>query len=88
MMDESARLLLFQQQLQNEVDGKVKFFGLSLNGTIRVCLLNNLSKRADKIKSDFKVSEKRSVNQCDIQGVSHPWPTTPYIGSGTPNSTH
>ncbi|KAF8966570.1 vacuolar assembling/sorting protein VPS16 [Flammula alnicola] len=59
MADESARLLTFQQQLENEADGKIKFFGLSLNETIRLCLLNGFSKRADKMKSDFKVPDKR-----------------------------
>nr|GAT52932.1 vacuolar protein sorting vps16 [Mycena chlorophos] len=59
MMDESARLLTFQQQLEKESDGKVAFFGLSINETIRACVTNGLSKRADKIKSDFKVADKR-----------------------------
>lgn len=58
-MDESVRLLTYQQQLESEADHKVKFFGLSINETIKTCILNGLSKRADKIKSDFKVSDKR-----------------------------
>ncbi|CAA7264394.1 unnamed protein product [Cyclocybe aegerita] len=57
--DENARLLTFQQQLESETDNKIKFFGLSVNETMRVCLLNGLSKRADKIKSEFKVPDKR-----------------------------
>lgn len=61
MTEESARLLSFQQQLEHETDGKVKFFGLNMNDTIKTCILNSLSKRADKIKSDFKVPDKRSV---------------------------
>jgi len=59
MMDESARLLALQQQLENEADGKVQFFGLSTSETIRVCLLNGFSKRAEKVKSEFKVADKR-----------------------------
>ncbi|KXN92144.1 hypothetical protein AN958_09236 [Leucoagaricus sp. SymC.cos] len=59
MMDESVRLLTTQQQLEKEADGKISFFGLSVNGTIRQCLVNGMSKRADKIKTDFKVSDKR-----------------------------
>ncbi|KAF7316202.1 putative vacuolar protein sorting-associated protein 16-like protein [Mycena indigotica] len=59
MMDESARLLALQQQLEKEADGKVAFFGLSINETIRACVTNNLAKRADKIKTDFKVPDKR-----------------------------
>jgi len=59
MMDENARLLTFQQQLEKEADGKVSFFGLSINETIRTCLINGMAKRADKLKSDFKVPDKR-----------------------------
>jgi len=61
MMDESVRLLTFQQQLEKETDGKIPFFGLSINETIRICLLNGMSKKADKVKSDFKVPDKRCV---------------------------
>jgi hypothetical protein len=61
MTDEYARLLTFQQQLENETDGKIKYFGLSVNETIRSCVLNGFSKRADKVKSDFKVPDKRFV---------------------------
>ncbi|KAI0712429.1 vacuolar protein sorting-associated protein 16 [Earliella scabrosa] len=59
MMDESARLMTLQQQLEKESDGKIAFFGQSVNETIRTCLVNGMAKRADKIKSDFKVSDKR-----------------------------
>jgi len=59
MMDESVRLLSCQQQLEKETDGKITFFGTSVTETIRICLLNGMSRRADKIKSDFKVSDKR-----------------------------
>ena len=76
MMDESSRLLTLQEHLEKESDGKVAFFGLSVNETIRACLLNGMSKRADKVKADFKVPDKRFValpnleiagrTQCDI----------------------
>ncbi|KAG6816140.1 hypothetical protein H0H87_008375 [Tephrocybe sp. NHM501043] len=59
MMDESTRLLTLQQQLEKESDDKVDFFGVSVNETIRLCILNGLSKRADKVRSDFKVPDKR-----------------------------
>lgn len=58
-MEEYSRLLNTQQQLEKEADGKISFFGLSVNETIRICLTNGMSKRADKIKSDFKVPDKR-----------------------------
>jgi hypothetical protein len=60
-MDESSRLLVLQEQLEKEADGKVTFFGLNVNETIRACLLNGMSKRADKVKTDFKVPDKRFV---------------------------
>ncbi|KAJ8494739.1 hypothetical protein ONZ45_g13132 [Pleurotus djamor] len=59
MMDESVRLLNFQQQLEQESDGKITFFGKSVNDTIHICLVNGMSKRADKVKNDFKVPDKR-----------------------------
>lgn len=59
--DEYSRLLAQQQQLEKEADGKIAFFGLSVNETIRTCLINGMAKRADKVKSDFKVPDKRSV---------------------------
>lgn len=60
MMDESARLLAMQQQLEKDSDGKVKFFGQSVSETIRTCLMNpGMSKKADKVKSEFKVPDKR-----------------------------
>ena len=61
MMDENARLLALQQTLEKEADGKVVFFGQSVSETIRTCLVNGMSKRADKVKSDFKVPDKRSA---------------------------
>jgi vacuolar protein sorting-associated protein 16 len=59
MMDESVRLLTLQQQLEGEADGNATFLGMSINETIRTCILNGMVKKADKIKSDFKVSDKR-----------------------------
>ncbi|KAI5121711.1 hypothetical protein M0805_002104 [Coniferiporia weirii] len=59
MMDENARLLTYQQQLEKETDGKIPFFGLSVNETIRTCLMNGLSKKAEKVRADFKVPDKR-----------------------------
>ena len=61
MMDESSRLLVLQEQLEKEANGKVTFFGLSVNETIRSCLLNGMSKRADRVKAEFKVPDKRLV---------------------------
>lgn len=62
MMDESARLLAAQQQIEKDSDGKITVFGLSINETIRECLLNGMSRWADRVKSDFKVADKRYSN--------------------------
>ncbi|KAI6095558.1 vacuolar assembling sorting protein VPS16 [Pisolithus croceorrhizus] len=59
MMDENARLLTVQQQLEKDAQGNAKFFGLSVSETIRACVMNGMSNRADRIKSDFKVPDKR-----------------------------
>lgn len=59
MMDESVRLLTLQEQLEKEAGGNVTFFGLSVSQTITKCIVNGFGKRADRIKSDFKVSDKR-----------------------------
>jgi len=71
MMDEYSRLLVFQQTLEKESTDKIEFFGLSVDETIKKCLLNGMSKRADKLKSDFKVPDKRyEMNPCPPR-VSH-----------------
>lgn len=59
MMDESGRLLLLQQELEKDVDGKVPFVGLSVTDTIMLCIQQKLNKRAEKIRSDWKVADKQ-----------------------------
>lgn len=59
MMNESVRLLALQQQYEKDSDGKIKFFGQSVSETIRTCILNNMSKKADRVKTEFKVPDKR-----------------------------
>lgn len=59
MMDDYHKLLSAQHQLDMETEGKISFLGQSLNETIRLCILNGMSKRADKLKSDFRVPDKR-----------------------------
>jgi len=59
MMDENARLLALQQQLEKDAEGRINFFGLSVNETIRACLINGMSKKADNVKDTFKVPDKR-----------------------------
>ena len=71
MMDEYSRLLAFQQTLEKESTDKIEFFGLSVDVTIKKCLLNGMSKRADKLKSDFKVPDKR-YETMSPHAMSHP----------------
>ena len=59
MMDENAKLFALQQQLEKDAEGRINFFGLSVNETIRTCLVNGMSKKADNVKDTFKVPDKR-----------------------------
>jgi hypothetical protein len=61
MMEESAKLLTLQRELEKETDGKVAFIGLSVADTIMLCIQGGLHKRADKIRSEWKVTEKQCV---------------------------
>ena len=70
MMNESVRLLALQQQFEKDSDGKIKFFGQSVSETIRTCLMNGMSKKADRIKSEFKVPDKRFIKLCFIRDPS------------------
>lgn len=60
-MDESARLLAFQQMLEKDTDGREKFIGASINETIIKCIIAGLHKRVDKARADWKVPDKRFV---------------------------
>ncbi|KZO95381.1 vacuolar protein sorting-associated protein 16 [Calocera viscosa TUFC12733] len=59
MMDEHAKLLLLQQTLEKDADGRVQFIGLSVNETIHKCITTGQSKKADRVKGDWKVPDKR-----------------------------
>lgn len=59
IVDEQLRLIAFQQSLEKEVNGSRTFVGLSVNDTIRACIEGGYPKKADKIKTDFKVPDKR-----------------------------
>lgn len=57
--------------LEKETDGKIPFVGLSVIETIRTCLLNEMSKRAEKARSDFKALDEWYVYSLSHQ-TSHP----------------
>jgi hypothetical protein len=73
-VDEQIRLLAFQQALEKEDGHRSQFTGLSLNETIRQLLFRNMSKKADKLRSDFKVPDKRYWNiKLDTLAQSKDW---------------
>ncbi len=59
MIEDALRLLKAQQGIEKETEHKFTLVGLSVNDTILHLLLNRLAKRADKMRSDFKVPDKR-----------------------------
>lgn len=59
MAEDSLRLLTLQEQMERELENKYSFVGLNVNETISYLLQLGLSKRAEKIRSDWKVPDKR-----------------------------
>lgn len=60
--EEYVKLLGFQSALEKEDGGRNKFVGLSVNETIRQCLVKNMAKKAEKVRTDWKVPDKRFWN--------------------------
>lgn len=60
MVEDQIKLLTFQQALEQESTGKT-YVGLSINDTVRSCIISGLTKKADKLRSDFKIPDKRYV---------------------------
>ena len=58
-MDEQLKLLAYQQTLEKDCDGRRHFSGLSINETIRQCIVAGWPKKADKVRTDWKVPDKR-----------------------------
>lgn len=59
MTDDSLKLLAFQQQLEKDVDGSVTFVGLSVSETVHACVIAGLTKKAERVRTDFKIPDKR-----------------------------
>lgn len=59
MVEERVRLLTVQQALGKEVEGRKDLVGLSVNETIRQLVVLGLRKQADRVRTEFKVPEKR-----------------------------
>lgn len=59
MMDDSYRLLALQQSFEKEAENRISLIGLSVNDTIRTCIEAGLPKKAERVRGDFKVPDKR-----------------------------
>lgn len=55
MTDEQLKLMAQQQTLEKESEGRRHYVGLSVNETLRQCIIAGWGKKADKLRSDFKV---------------------------------
>ncbi|WWC69699.1 uncharacterized protein I206_103642 [Kwoniella pini CBS 10737] len=59
MADDSYRLLTLQQIYEKELDQKFTFSGLSVNAFIHKLILEGFTKRAERVRIDWKVPDKR-----------------------------
>lgn len=59
MAEDSLRLLTLQEQMERELENKYTFAGLNVNETMSYLLQIGLGKRAEKIRSEWKVPDKR-----------------------------
>ncbi|CAK9781051.1 putative vacuole organization and biogenesis-related protein [Cutaneotrichosporon oleaginosum] len=57
--DDAAKLLALQAQYEKELEFKFAFLGLSVSETISRLLVEGLGKRAEHVRSTFKVPDKR-----------------------------
>jgi hypothetical protein len=61
MADDAHRLLSLQLAYERELDHKFAFAGLSVNDFILNLLSEGFGKRAEKVRADWKVPDKRYV---------------------------
>ncbi|CAO1628240.1 unnamed protein product [Jaminaea pallidilutea] len=59
LVEDSIKLSSFQSALEREDGGRSQWLEMSLNDTLRQLLIRGWSKKAEKFKSDFKVSDRR-----------------------------
>ena len=101
MAEDDHRLLTLQLTYEKELANQnVRFAGLSVNQFIYQLLLANVNKRAERVRAEWKVPDKRCVPPT-FPGISdpfgvfssqHPWLvslgalTNPPIGSGGSSS--
>jgi len=59
MIEDAQRLLSLQLAQERELDNKYKFTGLSVDQFISRLIAEGFSKRAEKVRNDWKVPDKR-----------------------------
>ncbi|WVQ78256.1 hypothetical protein IAT38_000340 [Cryptococcus sp. DSM 104549] len=59
MVDDAQRLLTLQESYERELAYKFTFVGLSVDGFIHKLLAAGFGKRAERVRSDWKVPDKR-----------------------------
>lgn len=57
--EEQIKLLAIQRELELNVDGRFQYIDMSLSDTIHCLIANSEEKKAKKLQSEFKVSDKR-----------------------------
>jgi hypothetical protein len=59
MTEDAHRLLSFQLAQERELDNKYRFAGLSVDQFVSKLLIEGFSKRAERVRVDWKVPDKR-----------------------------
>lgn len=60
-MEDYTKLLTLQSNFEKESTQRKDWIGLSVNETIRQCILIGWHEKSEKLRNDFKVSDKRLV---------------------------
>jgi hypothetical protein len=61
MAEDAHRLLSLQLAYERELENKFQFAGLSVNDFMSRLLAEGLGKRAERVRVDWKVADKRYV---------------------------
>jgi hypothetical protein len=59
MAEDAARLLNLQLAYERELEHKFPFAGLSVNDFCSKLLMEGFAKRAERVRADWKVPDKR-----------------------------
>lgn len=78
MAEDAKRLLSLQLAYERELEFKFQFGGLSVNDFIFTLLAEGFGKRAEKVRADWRVPDKRSV-PISCLPLSFPCPFPPNV---------